>query len=53
MKGDIKEIILTKVQDMSYSLAEEIKNAVPSASVVEEFKHNIKEKLDELRKCSK
>lgn len=53
MKEDIKEIILTKVQDMSYDLAEEIKNAVPPPSVVEEFKRNVKEKLDELCKCSK
>ena len=48
---EIKEMILTKVQEMSYSIVEEILKAKPT--LAEEIKHNIEEKLDELRKCSK
>lgn len=46
---EIKEIILTKVKEMSYNIVEEILKAKPA--LAEEFKHTIKEKLDELRKC--
>ena len=48
---EVKEIVLTKVKEMSYNIVEEILKAKPA--LAEEFKHNIKEKLDELRKCSK
>ena len=48
---DTKEMILTKVKEMSYDIVEEILKSKPVS--VEELKHNIKEKLDELRKCSK
>lgn len=48
---EIKEMILTKVKEMSYNIVEEILKAKPA--LAEEFKHNIKEKLDEFRKCSK
>jgi len=41
---EIKEMILTKVKEMSYNIAEEILKTKPN--LAEEFKHNIKEKLD-------
>ena len=47
--NEVKEIVFTKVKEMSYNIVEEILKTKPN--LAEEFKHNIKEKLDELHKC--
>ena len=48
----LEQIVFATTQDISYDLAEEIKNVVTPIEIVEEFKRNVEEKLDELRKCS-
>lgn len=51
MTSEIEEIVLTRCKELSYDLAEQIKKSKPV--IVEELKCNIKEKLNELRKCCK